>query len=116
MTTDYLALPGMQRRWKQQVKYIWISNAFVICKLPGMITNALEAFQLLGSGDFYTRPDDIPFFLIALESLSNDGFGIALFCIFLVFDVNKVCHHSYQLLSNHLLVQCAEVAMTLLIL
>jgi len=90
MTTDYLALPGMQRRWKQQVKYIWISNAFVICKLPGMITNALEAFQLLGSGDFYTRPDDIPFFLIALESLSNDGFGIALFCIFLVFDVNKV--------------------------
>ena len=100
MTVDYHMLPAIKRRWNHQLKYIWISWAFVACRVPGLIINMLDGFQYLSTGNLLQRPDEFPFFLLALESIANDFFGSIMFAIFCVCDFNKVCHPQYQLLAK----------------
>jgi len=90
MTVDYRLLPAIKRRWNHQLKYIWISWAFVACRIPGLIINLLDGIQYLSTGNLLVRPDEFPFIILALESIANDFFGWSMFVIFCVCDFNKV--------------------------
>jgi hypothetical protein len=90
MNTDYRLLPSLKRHWKNRLKYIFVSWAFVISRVPGIIASVLDFVYYLKVGSLMTMPDDMPFIIIACKSLANDFFGLLLFYVFLFYDFFKV--------------------------
>jgi len=90
MTIDYRRLPALKRRWAFDVKYIFASWFFVLCKAPKMISSAADLIQLVSTGNFVNVPDDLPFILVGITAMANGIYGVVLCCVLVAFDWRKI--------------------------